>query len=298
MTTRSKTLLWLVPMSVLSMGGTCLLSPPQQLDITGHGTVSVTNHSTSEPIGPLSTCAKETCSFTFDSEATSIDIVATPADKWALEGITTVPGSNPTGKAVDVDRKVGWTITVVFKEVHLPDCTPTANPGAAPTLPPFTKPLCVGKSATTPDGTGMGGTGACLAIDGKLASILFGNDSSLTFTVPADAPTGTQPVTLWTLSGSASQNADVKNEPAPEVPTPPTTATVGQPVTLTGTGFTAVDKVTFDAFTSGTSGDATFTIVSDTEMTVTVPAGTPAGQTSIVLKADCGRKEFTVVTSN
>jgi len=72
----------------------------------------------------------------------------------------------------------------------------------------------------------------------------------------------------------------------------PTTAAVGSTVTLTGTGFTGATSVTV-----GATNAPSFTIVSDTSLTFTVPAGATSGTISVTTPAGTGTSAGTLTIS-
>lgn len=106
-------------------------------------------------------------------------------------------------------------------------------------------------------------------------------------TIPAGALTG--PVTVKT--GTTTLTSDVTFRVLPTFPSfSPTSGPVGQVVTLTGTGLTQTMKVTFN------NKSAAFTVVSDTEVTATVPTGATTGKIAITTKGGSvtGATSFTV----
>ena len=64
----------------------------------------------------------------------------------------------------------------------------------------------------------------------------------------------------------------------------PFTGYVGDIIVLTGTNFTGTTKVIFNVFTDATN----FTVDSDTQVTVQIPVGLPAGEMGIEVVAPGG----------
>jgi uncharacterized repeat protein (TIGR03803 family) len=97
----------------------------------------------------------------------------------------------------------------------------------------------------------------------------------LTATVPAEALTGSVTVTTGATTLTSSQTFKV----TPTLTSfDPPSGPVGTPVTITGTGFTQATKVTFDG------KSAAFTVVSDTEVTATVPTTAITGKIAVITK--------------
>jgi uncharacterized repeat protein (TIGR03803 family) len=94
----------------------------------------------------------------------------------------------------------------------------------------------------------------------------------LTAVVPAGAKTGVVTVTTGATTLTSPQTFKVK----PKITsfTPPS-GPVGTPVTITGTGLLQATKVTFNKVV------ATFTVVSDTTITTTVPTGATTGKIAV-----------------
>ncbi len=96
------------------------------------------------------------------------------------------------------------------------------------------------------------------------------NDTTITTTVPVGATTGT--VSITNAYGTRVSTAIFTVIPAPTVTNlSVTTGTIGQAVTITGTGFTWATQVQFN------TTNAVFTIVNNTTITTTVPVGATTG---------------------
>jgi uncharacterized repeat protein (TIGR03803 family) len=107
------------------------------------------------------------------------------------------------------------------------------------------------------------------------ASVTVTGTTYLTTEVPAGAHTGTVTVTTGATTLTSPQTYKVK--PKFTSFTPPS-GPVGTSVTITGTGLVQTTKVTFDKIV------ASFTVVSDSEITATVPAGAGTGKIAITTK--------------
>lgn len=94
--------------------------------------------------------------------------------------------------------------------------------------------------------------------------------------VPAGATTGPISVTKQGTTVASATNFTVTPSPLPTITSfNPTSGTAGTSVTIIGTGFTGASAVRFN----GTR--ATFTVVSDTRITATVPARATTGPIAV-----------------
>jgi hypothetical protein len=110
-------------------------------------------------------------------------------------------------------------------------------------------------------------------------SVTLSGTTYLTAVVPAGAKTGTVTVTTGTTTLTSPQVYKVK----PKITsfTPPS-GSAGTPVTLNGTGLTFTTAVKFGTVT------ATFTVVSDSEVTTVVPTGLSSGAVTISITTPGG----------
>ncbi len=109
----------------------------------------------------------------------------------------------------------------------------------------------------------------------QATTIIRTGTTFITATVPPGALTGS--VTVQT--GSTTLTSDHNFAVSPTFPTfSPSSGPVGTLVTLTGSGLMQTSKVTFNGLS------ATFTVVSDTEVTATVPTGATTGKIVITTK--------------
>jgi hypothetical protein len=109
----------------------------------------------------------------------------------------------------------------------------------------------------------------------KATTIVLSGTTFITATVPAEALTGSVTVTTGTTTLTSTKTFKV-------LPTitgfAPPSGPVGTSVTITGTGLQQATKVTFDG------KSATFTVISDTEVTADVPTGAKTGKIAVTTK--------------
>jgi uncharacterized repeat protein (TIGR03803 family) len=145
-------------------------------------------------------------------------------------------------------------------------------------LGPFVKLVTThGKVGTTVDILGQGLTGTSkVAFDGVPATFNIVSGTFITAVVPDKALTGKVTVTTSAGTYHSSKTFNV----TPQFATfSPAGAIVGAKVTLTGVSLTQTSAVTIGGKA------ATFTVVSDTEVTAVVPAGAKTGQTITIKTA-------------
>jgi uncharacterized repeat protein (TIGR03803 family) len=111
--------------------------------------------------------------------------------------------------------------------------------------------------------------------DTQATTIKLTGTTFITATVPAGALTGSVTVTTGTTTLTSPQTFKVT--PTISSFAPPDDP-VGTPVTITGTGLEQTTKVTFDG------KSATFTVISDTEVTADVPADAVTGKITVTTK--------------
>jgi hypothetical protein len=193
-------------------------------------------------------------SFTVVS-ATQITCVTPPRPAGVVEVIVTTPlGSNvTTGTANDYLYTSGPTVLSL-----------TPSEGA-----------CNGATVVTVTGTGFTSSGMTVAFGTVQAVFTYISSTTLVAVAPVQGA-GVVDVRVTTPAGTSPNTAaddfTCTGTPIPTVTgLNPTSGPIGTTVTITGTNFVGVTSVTF----GGVS--ATFTVVSSTQITATVPAGTPPG---------------------
>ncbi len=186
----------------------------------------------------------------------------------ASTGIASVTGISTTGSAIT------FTGTELTAPPTISGFTPSAKEaGGAVTI---RGSLFTGSTAVSFNGTAQ-------------PTFTVVNDTTITTTVPVGATTGTVSVTNPYGTGTSSSTFTVI--PAPTVTGLSTTSgTIGASVTITGTGFTWATQVQFN------TTNATFTVVSNTSITCTVPAGATSGAITVTNPAgNASSATFTVI---
>ncbi|QRO02119.1 IPT/TIG domain-containing protein [Archangium violaceum] len=108
------------------------------------------------------------------------------------------------------------------------------------------------------------------------SSVSLTSDGRLRASVPAGASTG--PIRIVTSAGAVTSSTPFTVLSMPAITGfTPARGTIGTTVTLTGTGFTRVRRAWFSP-----SRDATFMVVSDTEMKLIVPLGAITGSITLI----------------
>jgi hypothetical protein len=186
----------------------------------------------------------------------------------------------------------GGTTSTTSWRTWLFGVTPgSTTPPAPPTIASFAPTSGVVGTKVTITGTNFTGT-TSVKFGGTSASFTVVSDTSLTANVPSGASTGTISVTA--PGGTAtSTGAFTVTPPAPTISSfAPTSGTVGTNVTIAGTNFTGTTRVTFGGAT------ASFTVVSDTALSATVPGGATTGPIAVTTPGGTATSAnaFTVTT--
>jgi hypothetical protein len=161
-------------------------------------------------------------------------------------------------------------------------CGGTQSTTAAPTVTSFSPASGLVGSTITVTGTGFSnGMNSVylgsVAIDSSTGNIA--SDTSLTFTVPSAAVTG--PITLNGTGGTAVSATDFIVQPAITTVAPRTgSASAGTAVTITGSGLMGITKITFG------STEATITSQTANTIVTAVPAAAAAGVQEITFTVD------------
>jgi uncharacterized repeat protein (TIGR03803 family) len=109
----------------------------------------------------------------------------------------------------------------------------------------------------------------------KATTVTLSGTTYLTATVPSDALTGSVTVTTGSTTLTSTKTFNV----TPTMTSfSPSSGPVGQLVTINGTGLMQATKVTFNG------KSASFTVVSDIEVTATVPTGATTGKIKVTTK--------------
>jgi uncharacterized repeat protein (TIGR03803 family) len=162
------------------------------------------------------------------------------------------------------------------------------NIGASPFIALVT-PVYSGKVASTVGILGQGFTSASVVKFGgtKATTKTLTGSTYILATVPTGALTGD--ISVTTGSTVLSTTASYKITPTYKSFTP-SSGPVGTVVTFNGTGLTQTTKVTVDKIS------ATYTVVSDSEITLTVPTGAATGKIAVTTKGGSATSstDFTV----
>jgi hypothetical protein len=166
-------------------------------------------------------------------------------------------------------------------------------PPPPPTLTSFAPASGPAGASVTLTGTNFTGATA-VKFNGLAATFSVVSATSITATVPAGATSGKIAVT--TPGGTATSSASFTVTMPPPLPTltsfEPTSGPAGTSVTLTGTNFTGATAVKFNGLA------ATFSVVSATSITATVPAGATSGKIAVTTPGGTATSSasFTVTT--
>lgn len=165
--------------------------------------------------------------------------------------------------------------------------------GLSPTISSFTPTFGPAGTKVTIDGTKFTDA-TTVMIGSKAATFSVDSDSKITATVQSGAKSG--PITVTTPNGTATSSTDftVGSAPVPQIASfTPTLGPAGTKVTIDGSGFTGATSVTF-----GGAADTAFKVVSDTQITATVPATAVTGKIEVTGPGGTGtsKTDFTVTS--
>jgi hypothetical protein len=192
-------------------------------------------------------------------------------------GAVTLNGTNVAGFTVVTDAQITATVPEGASSGQISVVTPGGTATSSGTFTVIPPPSITGFSpdsglvgtSVTIDGTGFTGT---TAVRFGTTSVGAGEftivtDEQITATVPAGA--GTAPISVDAPGGTAtSAGSFTVNQPPSISGFSPASGPVGTSVTLGGSAFDGATAVRF-----GTTSATTFTVVSNTQITATVPAG-------------------------
>ena len=201
---------------------------------------------------------------------------AFPTSTSATQVTVFAPGSSTLATQtveVVVTTPVGSSSTIGTANDYLYTGAPTVTSLSVTTGPTS------GSTFTVITGTGFTTSSMTVAFGGTLAIFTYNSPTSITAVSPAHSA-GLVDVIVTTLAGSSPiTTGDQFTYTGTSIPVvtgvSPATGAIGSTVTLTGTGFIGTTSVTVGGVV------ASFTIVSDTSLTVVIPAGTPNGVVDI-----------------
>jgi hypothetical protein len=200
--------------------------------------------------------------------ASSVTFNGTPASytvNGASQITATVPAGATTG-TIGVTTSGGTASSADTFEV-------TAAP-ATPSITSFSPTSGSVGAAVTINGSNLGGA-TTVAFNGTAAAFTVISGTQLRATVPAGATSGA--VSVTTPDGTATSSGSF----AVVVPGPtisgfsPTSGPIGTLVTINGTGFAGATSVVFK------NRSAVFSVVSNTQITATVPTATKTGRITV-----------------
>lgn len=190
--------------------------------------------------------------------------------------------------------------SVALGSLWLASCSKKEDPAAVaapPVITSFTPASGMPGTTVTITGTALGGATA-VALGTLATTFVVVSATSITFTVPAAAQSGTIKVTTPAGVATSTSSFTVTATPA-AAPTitsfAPASALPGATVTVTGTNFTGATSVAVNGVA------ATPTVISATTLTFVVPAAAVAGVATIVVTGPGGtgtnNTAFTVLVS-
>ncbi len=230
---------------------------------------------TSGPVGTNVTISGSgftgTTAVTFHGTAANFNVVSsTRITATVPSGATsgTIAVTNPGGKGTST------TSFIVIAAPTVTSFTPTSGP--------------VGTSVSV-NGTGFTGATA-VTFSGRAATFSVVSAARITAIVPAGATGG--PIAVTTPAGTATSAASFTVMPVPAITYfTPTSGPAGTVVTLIGSALSGATAVSFNGVR------ATFSLISDTQITATVPAGATSGSIAVTTRGGSGSSaaSFTVI---
>ena len=206
---------------------------------------------------------------------------ATSVTVNSATSITAIVPSGTTTGNVTVTTTGGTTGGLSFTILASPPTITTLSPNFGP----------IGTQVTI-TGTNFVNGGTTVDFNGTVATtVVFNSSTEIVATVPVGTTDGD--VTVTTVGGSASYESFTVTVPVATLTSlSPTSGAAGATITLTGTNFTGATAVRFNG------ASATYTVVSNTQITATVPAAATTG--NVVVVNDGGTSNglaFTVIPS-
>ena len=223
--------------------------------------------------GPVGTVVTLTGTNFQGAGAASVAFNGTPATTLSVASATSLTATVPTGATTGLISVTNADGTATSATTF----TVSVAGGPAPTVTSFSPTAAPIGGAVTITGTNFTGATA-VTFNGTAATFTVNSATSISTTVPVGATTGRIRVT--NAGGTAQSSLNFKVQPVITNLTP-TSGTPGNTVTITGTGFTGATRVRFGSL------QTTYTVVSSTTITATVPTGvitsfiyvtTPGGQ--------------------
>ncbi|SDG53871.1 IPT/TIG domain-containing protein [Streptomyces griseoaurantiacus] len=206
--------------------------------------------------------------------ATAVTFAGLPATSFLVNSATQITAVTPAGAAgaamVTVTAPGGSSAPDAFFFYAAPPALQSGSPAQGPAS---------GGTVVTLNGSNLLNAGAVLFAATNAASFTVVSATQITATAPPG--TGSAPITVVTPGGTSNPVAFVYVAPPTLSALVPSTgpASAGTVVTLTGANLATTSAVTFG------STAASFTVVSDTQVTAVAPAGAPGPVTVSVTTA-------------
>jgi hypothetical protein len=249
---------------VTNPGGTSSTSSADQFNYVPAPTVSAISPTT----GPAAGGTSVTITGTNFTGASAVKFGATAATSFTVTDDSHISATAPAGTGtVDVTvTTVGGTSSTSAADQYtyqsgLPPTVTAVKPGAGPTAG-GTKVTITGTNFVAPASVNFGSNPG--------TNVIVVSKTSITAIAPAGSA-GSVDVTVTTPAGASAVNPkkDLYAYGPPHVTSfTPSSGITGSTVTITGSGFSGGDKVTF-----GTLASKSVTIVSGTSLKATVPNG-------------------------
>jgi hypothetical protein len=249
------------------------------------GPITITN--TAAPAGSITSA----CNFFVSPMITGMTpLSGRTGSTVTINGSGLEPGAHVTlgTKTMPITSGSGTQLKVTVPNGGATGTITVTTPSGSATITPFTVTFSITSIAPTsgPHGTVVTINGAgfnassVVKFNGLAASaVTLVSATRLRATVPAGATSGPVTVTNTTAPTGTVQsptNYTVTADVAPSVTSfNPTSGAVGTPVTITGTNFSGASSVKFGTVS------ATFKVVSDTQITTTVPTGAVTAPISV-----------------
>ena len=245
-----------VDVTVVTPNGTSLTSSADHFTYAAAAGISPAQ-------GPVTGGTQVTINGAGFTGATAVNFGSTPGTSLIVNSDTQITVTSPAGAGA-----VNVTVTIGGATPHTLSVGQFSYTSQVTGISPARGPATGGTPITI---TGVGFTGATVVKFGSNAAASFAVVSDTQITATSPAGTGAVDVTVTTPAGtSASSSADQFSYVPVVTAISPALgpATGGTQVTITGAGFTAATAVMF-----GSTKAASFTVVSDTQITATSPAG-------------------------
>src|SRR6266498_94859 len=253
------------PIAVTQPNGTTTSSSVFTVASTSCPTIS----SFSPGSGPVGTSV--TVNGTNFTGVTAVVFNTTQANGYSVDSSTKITASVPLGATsgpikVTASGGTGSSLSSFTVTTSVP----------APTIGSFSPPSGAVGTSVTINGTNFSGSGfttSAVTFNNVSASFTVNSSTKITATVPSGATDGRIRVTTPGGTATSSTSFDVTSPLAPTISSfSPSSGPVGTQVTINGSNFVNVSKVTFS------NVSASFTVNSSTKITATVPSGATDGR--------------------